>query len=65
MVTVSSHFVGIKSGLPVDAIPDVTIPTNKRKQLETKLLSPVGSMNWLAVATRPDIMTITNMIAQY
>ena len=36
-----------------------------RKELEATMRSLVGCLNWLSVATRPDIMTITNMLAQY
>ena len=63
--TINTKPTPYRSGLPVDAIPDITLPTVKRHELETKLRSIVGSLNWLASATRPDIATITNMLAQY
>ena len=54
-----------RSGLPIDAIPDIVLPLHRRQQIETQLRSLVGSFNWLATATRPDIATVTNMLAQY
>ena len=63
--TVNTRPTPYRSGLPVDAIPDIILPTNKRQEIKTKLRSLVGSFNWLATATRPDIATITNMLAQY
>ena len=53
------------SGYPIDAIPDIILPIEKRQEIETKLRSLVGSFNWLATATRPDLATVTNMLAQY
>ena len=53
------------SGYPVDAIPTTSSTTKENLHLQSKLRSIVGSMNWLSLATRPDIMTITNMLAQY
>ena len=55
-----------RSGYPVDKIPiDPTLYPSQLKQAEDTLRSLVGSFNWLALATRPDIATITNMSARY
>ena len=56
-----------RSGLPVDNVPHVEMeePRQKQKQLEHTMRSLVGSLNWLSLATQPDVMTLTNMLAQY
>eukprot|EP00557_Chaetoceros_sp_GSL56_P002018 CAMPEP_0176495642 /NCGR_PEP_ID=MMETSP0200_2-20121128/10769_1 /TAXON_ID=947934 /ORGANISM="Chaetoceros sp., Strain GSL56" /LENGTH=849 /DNA_ID=CAMNT_0017893541 /DNA_START=929 /DNA_END=3474 /DNA_ORIENTATION=+ len=50
---------------PVDSIPNVHMSPTDRLTLESKLRTVIGSLNWLATQTRPDIATITNIIAQY
>ena len=53
-----------RSGFPVDKIP--TIPTDKANQSYIKYMQKfIGCLNWLSISTRPDIATITNMIAKY
>ena len=55
-----------KSGFPVDSIqPDPNIDKTKQQELETKYRSMVGSLLWLSQGTRPDLATITNMLAKY
>lgn len=54
-----------RSGHPVDSIPNVHMSPTDRSVLEAKLRTIIGSLNWLATQTRPDIATITNIIAQY
>jgi hypothetical protein len=41
------------------------MPPEKRMELETKLRTIIGSLNWISTQTRPDIATITNILAQY
>jgi len=53
-----------RSGFPVDSVPDIDMSTNERAELNQLLQEYVGSLNWLANQTRPDISTITNLIAQ-
>ena len=52
-----------RSGLPVDKIPDGLPPYDPENILTLRRM--VGSLMWLAQATRPDIATITNMLASY
>ena len=54
-----------RSGLPIDAIPhpDANDPDLKRR---TKVYqSIVGSINWLATCTRPDISPVLTFLASY
>ena len=54
-----------RSGLPIDSIPDEAYdPETQRKYTKT-LQSLVGSFTWLSMSTRPDIATITNILAKY
>ena len=54
-----------RSGHPVDTVPNIEMPITHRIDLETKLRAIIGSLNWISSQTRPDISTITNIIAQY
>jgi Reverse transcriptase (RNA-dependent DNA polymerase). len=54
-----------RSGHPADTIPHIDMPPEKRMELETKLRTIIGSLNWISTQTRPDIATITNILAQY
>jgi hypothetical protein len=54
-----------RSGYPVDKIPDETYKENTQYKLNHLLRVLVGSLNWLALSTRPNIATITNMLAKY
>jgi hypothetical protein len=53
-----------RSGYPVDKIP--TIEASKANESYVKYMQKfIGCLNWLSISTRPDIATITNMIAKY
>jgi Reverse transcriptase (RNA-dependent DNA polymerase). len=54
-----------RSGHPVDTIPHVDMSPTERIELESKLRTIIGSLNWISTQTRPDVATITNIIAQY
>jgi hypothetical protein len=54
-----------QSGYPVDTIPLESHPEDKQHQLNHLLRVLVRSLNWLALSTRPDIATITNILAKY
>ena len=54
-----------RSGLPIDSIPTVEYDEITQQKLTTKLQTIVGSLNWLSVSTRPDISTVTSMLAKY
>ena len=53
-----------RSGYPVDKIP--TVEASKANESYVKYMQKfIGCLNWLSISTRPDIATITNMIAKY
>eukprot|EP00957_Ditylum_brightwellii_P132461 10101227-Ditylum_brightwellii.AAC.1 len=54
------------NGLPVDVIKNKP-PTDivEHQTLETTYRFIIGSLNWLAISTHPDISTITNLLAQH
>jgi hypothetical protein len=54
-----------RSGYPVDSIPNIDYDTITQQRLTIKMQSIVGCLNWLSVSTRPDIATITSILAQY
>lgn len=55
-----------RSGFPVDKINErKPLPEWVRKDCKEELQRLVGVINWLACGTRPDIATITNLLAQH
>ena len=45
--------------------PVTKLSTHSSKYSSSLEKYPVGSLNWLGVSTRPDIVTITNLLAHY
>jgi hypothetical protein len=61
-----SHFSSLcRSGLPIDSIPHQDLSSSARDQLRLKYQSLVGSLNWLAHTTRPDLSTVVSLLAQH
>jgi hypothetical protein len=55
-----------KSGKSIDSVPnDITLSTAARDELRLHYQSLVGSLNWLAHTTRPDISTAVSLLAQH
>ncbi len=54
-----------RSGFPVDAIPHVEMSSPDRDVLRLLYQSIVGSLNWFAHTTCPDLSTIVSMLAQH
>ena len=54
-----------RSGLPIDKIKDETYPPQQQAAITAEFQHVVGSFQWLAVATRPDIATVTNILSKY
>jgi len=61
----STYSSPYKSGVHIDSIPDIDLVSNERDQLRLKYQSLVGSLNWLAHTTRPDLSTIVSLLAQH
>ena len=60
--TVSSFTTPYCPGISIDSIPISLISTSK---LRLKYQSIVGSLNWLAHTTQPDISTVVSLLAQH
>ena len=64
-LAVNSTPTPYKSGLPIDSIPPTSYPPHQQATLTNEYQHIVGSFQWLAVSTRPDIATVTNILAKY
>jgi hypothetical protein len=54
-----------QSGVNIDSIPCIDMDPLERDRLRLQYQSLVGSLNWLAHTTRPDISTIVSLLAQH
>ena len=54
-----------RSGYPIDKIPSEAYDEKTQQQYTKKLQSIVGSLTWLSMSTRPDLSTVTNMLAKH
>ena len=54
-----------KSGYPVDKIHNEAYDDTIQQQYTKRMQSIIGSLTWLSMSTRPDIATITNLLAKY
>jgi len=54
-----------RPGLSIDTIPTIDMPALERDKLRLQYQSLVGSLNWLAHTTRPDISTAVSLLAQH
>ena len=52
-----------RSGFPVNKIPMKDYPQALQAHITHKMQQFTGSLQWLAISTRPDITTITNLIS--
>jgi len=65
-LTVNTHKTPYRSGYPVDSIKeDPSLTENQRLAIQAQYRSLVGSLLWISQATRPDLSTITNMLAKH
>jgi len=62
----TSHFTSpYRSGMSVDMIPHRELSSSDRDQLRLQYQSIIGSLNWLAHASCPDLSTIVSLLAQH
>ena len=54
-----------RSGYPVDSIPTEAYTDDVQRQYTKQMQSIIGSLTWLSISTRPDIATVTNLLAKY
>ena len=54
-----------RNGLPIDKIKPQTYSPQHQQHLTTNFQRIIGSLQWLAQCTRPDIATVTNILSQY
>jgi hypothetical protein len=61
-----SHFsTPYRSGYPIDSIPFTEMSSSDRDHLRLKYQSFVGSLNWLAHTTRPDLSLVVSLLAKH
>jgi hypothetical protein len=61
----STFITPYRSDISIDSIPNVDLSTAEQDKLCLKYQSVVGSLNWLAHTTRPDISTSVSLLAQH
>ena len=61
----STYTTPYQSHLHIDSISTQEMSTMDRDQLRLKFQSLVGSLNWLAHTTRPDLSTVVSLLAQH
>jgi hypothetical protein len=63
--TTSTFTTPYRSGYPIDSIPCVDMLSSARDELRLHYQSLIGSLNWLAHTTRPDLSTVVSLLAQH
>jgi hypothetical protein len=58
--SVSTFVSPYRSGLPIDSISTSTLSSSDQDKLHLQYQSLVGSLNWLAHTTRPDLSTVVS-----
>jgi hypothetical protein len=61
----SSFVTPYHSGLAIDSIPPSTLSSSEQDKLWLHYQSFVGSLNWLAHTTHPDLSTTVSLLAQH
>jgi hypothetical protein len=62
--TISTFTSPYKSGCSIDSIPPVEMSSTEQDALRLKYQSLIGSLNWLAHTTWPDLSTAVSLLAQ-
>jgi hypothetical protein len=53
------------SGVSIDSIPMVSMSASDQDRLRLQYQSLIGTLNWLAHTTRPDLSTVVSLLAQH
>jgi hypothetical protein len=61
----STFLTPYRAGQSIDSIPTVEMSEQERNVLRLQYQSLVGSLNWLAHTTKPDISTAVSLLAQH
>ena len=62
---VSTYTSPYQANCHIDSIPFQDMSSSDRDRLRLRFQSIVGSLNWLAHTTRPDISTVVSLLAQH
>ncbi len=63
--TISTFTTPYRPGLSIDSIPTIYMTSSDHDKLHLQYQSLVGSLNWLAHTTCPDITTVVSLLAQH
>jgi hypothetical protein len=61
----STFLTPYRLGLPIDFVPHEDMSSTERDKLRLQYQSLVGSLNWLAHTTRPDLSMVVSLLAQH
>jgi hypothetical protein len=62
-LSLSAYTSLYRSGVPIDSIPHEDMSDTQRDSLCLQYQTLVGSVNWLAHTTRPDLSTVVSLLA--
>ena len=63
--SVSTNVTPYQSGCTIDSLPTQNQDSIAQRNLQTEYRSYVGSLLWISQGTRPDLATVTNMLAKH
>jgi hypothetical protein len=63
--SISTFTTPYRSGYPIDSVIHIPMDSHDRDTLRLNYQSLVGSLNWLAHTTRPDLATVVSLLAQH
>jgi len=64
-VNTSTYLTPYRSGHAIDSVSHEEMSSTNRDKLRLQYQSLVGSLNWLAHTTRPDLSTVISLLAQH
>jgi hypothetical protein len=63
--SVSMFTTPYRTGISINSIPDQPMSSSDRDKLRLQYQSIIGSLNWIAHTTRPDLSTVVSLLAQH